>query len=228
MAYSLLLFDYDGTLCDSRQAIKYSLQQFFRTYDLPKPPEADVQRTIELGLSAPVTLQVLQPTATPEQITEWVPIYRGIYAEQGEPLVQPFPGAHEVLAQAAEQGFTPVVLSNKGSRVLEASLDRFGLLPFISLIIGDGSYPDKKLELKPSPMIFQQIIQPRFPDVPVEDILMIGDTEADLLFARNCGIDSCWASYGMGDAAACRALEPSYEIGALAELASVLQSKSVV
>ena len=216
MAYSLLLFDYDGTLCDSRQAIKYSLQQFFRTYDLPTPPEADVQRTIELGLSAPVTLQVLQPTATPEQITEWVPIYRGIYAEQGEPLVQPFPGAHEILAQAAAQGLTPVVLSNKGSRVLEASLDRFGLLPFISLVIGDGSYPDKKLELKPSPMIFQQIVQPRFPDVPLEDILMIGDTEADLLFARNCGIDSCWASYGMGDAAACQALGPTYQIGGLA------------
>ncbi|OUJ71990.1 HAD family hydrolase [Hymenobacter crusticola] len=228
MAYSLLLFDYDGTLCDSRQAIRYSLQQFFQTYNLPAPPEADVQRTIELGLSAPVTLQVLQPTATPEQITEWVPLYRGIYAEQGEPLVQPFPGAYEVVAQAAAQGLMPVVISNKGSRVLEASLARFELLPFFSLLIGDGSFPDKQLALKPSPMIFQQIIQPHFPAVPLEEILMIGDTEADLLFARNCGIDACWASYGMGDAEACRALEPRYELGALADLATVLQSKSVV
>ncbi|WP_324676725.1 HAD family hydrolase [Hymenobacter sp. GOD-10R] len=228
MAYSLLLFDYDGTLCDSRQAIRYSLQQFFLAYNLPAPPEADVQRTIELGLSAPVTLQVLQPTATLEQITEWVPLYRGIYAEQGEPLVAPFPGAHEVVAQAAAQGLRPVVLSNKGSRVLEASLERFGLLSYFSLLIGDGSFPDKKLELKPSPMIFQQIIQPHFPEVPLEEILMIGDTQADLLFARNCGIDACWASYGMGDPAACRALDPNYEIGALAELADVLQSKAVV
>ncbi|GGE93643.1 HAD family hydrolase [Hymenobacter cavernae] len=227
MAYSLLLFDYDGTLCDSRQAIYHSLQQFFLTYNLPTPPEADVQRTVEMGLSAPVTLQVLQPTATPAQIIEWVPIYRGIYAEQGEPLVKPFPGAQQVLAQAAAQGFTPVVFSNKGSRVLEASLERFEMLPFISLLIGDGSYPDKQLELKPSPMIFQQIIQPHFPEVPLDEILMIGDTQSDLLFARNCGIDSCWASYGMGDAAECRALGPTYEISGLAELDAVLQGKTV-
>ena len=228
MAYSLLLFDYDGTLCDSRRAIYHSLHQFFLTYDLPVPPQADVQRTVETGLSATETLHVLQPSASAETIAQWVPIYRGIYAEQGEQLVVPFPGAREALEQAAAQGLTPVVLSNKGSAVLEASLKRFDMLPFISLLIGDGSFPDKKLVLKPSPMIFNEIIQPHFPAVPAAEILMIGDTQSDLLFARNCGIDSCWASYGMGDAAECRALGPTYEIGGLGELAAVLQSKSLV
>jgi phosphoglycolate phosphatase len=227
MAYSLLLFDYDGTLCDSRRAIYHSLRQFFLTYNLPVPPEADVQRTVEMGLSATETLHILQPTASADLVTEWVPIYRGIYAEQGEQLVVPFPGACEALEQAAAQGLTPVVLSNKGSAVLEASLKRFGMLPFISLLIGDGSFPGKKLKLKPSPMIFDEIIRPQFPDVPTAEILMIGDTQSDLLFARNCGIDSCWASYGMGDADECRALGPTYEISGLGEVTALLQSKSV-
>jgi phosphoglycolate phosphatase len=50
---------------------------------------------------------------------------------------------------------------------------------------------------------------------------MVGDTEADLRFARAVGIRSCWASYGYGDGDACRALAPDYEIAAFPELIEI-------
>lgn len=222
MPYSLFLFDYDGTLCDSRQAIYHSLQQFFLTYHLPVPTLAEIAHVVERGLPTPLTMKALQPQAPADEIREWVVLYRALYAEQGEPLVVPFPGAQQVLAQVAARGLTPVVLSNKGIDVLEASLARFGLLEFVPLVIGDGSFPSQVLELKPSPMIYHQIIQPQFPAVPATDILMIGDTTADLQFARNCGIASCWASYGQGQVEECLALEPTHQISELRGVLALL------
>ncbi|QDA61214.1 HAD family hydrolase [Hymenobacter jejuensis] len=219
MPYSLLLFDYDGTLCDSRQAIQHSIQQFFLEAALPVPPQAEIQRILEMGFPTFSTLKALQPNTPPETVAGWVPTYRAIYAEQGEPLVRPFPGAREVLAQATAQGAAVVVLSNKGAAILESSLDRLGLLPYVSLLIGDGSFPDKQLQMKPNPMIFHEVVQPQYPQVRAQEILMIGDTSADLEFARNSGIDSCWARFGFGNAEECLALDPTHQID---ELSGVL------
>jgi len=51
---------------------------------------------------------------------------------------------------------------------------------------------------------------------------MVGDTEADLHFARDVGIRSCWASYGYGDHDGCRALAPDYEIATFPGLLEIV------
>jgi phosphoglycolate phosphatase len=58
--------------------------------------------------------------------------------------------------------------------------------------------------------------------VQVPDYIMVGDTEADLCFARDVGIMSCWASYGYGDRDGCRALAPDYEIAAFPGLIQIV------
>jgi phosphoglycolate phosphatase-like HAD superfamily hydrolase len=52
---------------------------------------------------------------------------------------------------------------------------------------------------------------------------MVGDTMADIQFAKTIGVRSCWASYGYGDLLACRQLAPGYEIRCFAALLSVLR-----
>lgn len=139
----------------------------------------------------------------------------------------PFPGAETVLAVAQAQNIPVVVLSNKGAAVLENSLARLGLRPYVALLLGDGSFPTHPLPLKPDPAQFTEIIRPRFPAVPSSDMLMIGDTTTDLLFAHNCGIAAGWASYGFGEPAACHALQPAHEFRALTEVLPLLRAEGV-
>jgi phosphoglycolate phosphatase len=54
-------------------------------------------------------------------------------------------------------------------------------------------------------------------------ILMVGDTELDILFAKKSGMSCCWVSYGYGDAQRCRALKPEHEIASIAELPMLVQ-----
>jgi len=222
MSYALLLFDYDGTLCNSEAAILFSLRRVFAHYRMPVPSEAELARVVGLGLPSPDSLQALHPALAGDELAEWLLTYRGIYSNEGEALVQPFDGARDVLAAAQAQGVAVAVVSNKGAATLEESLSRLGLRAYVQLLVGDGSYPDQQLPLKPSPVLYEQVIRPHFAPILPAATLMLGDTTTDLLFARNCGLDACWARYGFGDADGCRALQPKYQIGSLRDVLELL------
>ena len=212
MPYSTLLFDYDGTLCDTRQAIYHSIQQVFRLHRAPVPTTAALDEVVTLGLPTLEILNLLHPAGSDADVLAWVPAYRAIYAAEGEPLVQPFAGAPEVLAELQAAGYGLAYVSNKNIITLGTSLDRLDLRRYASLIVGEGSFPDRAIALKPAPDMFYEAVQPHFPGTPTADMLMIGDTPSDLLFARSAGLPACWAAYGFGDAVTCLALGPQHQI----------------
>ena len=215
MPYSVLLFDYDGTLCDTRQAIYHSLRQVFRLHHAPVPTPAALDEIVTLGLPMLDTLHALHPAA---DVAHWVADYRAIYDAEGEPLAAPFAGAPEVLAALQAQGHGLAVVSNKSLHTLHKSLARLDLARYVSLVVGEGSLPGGSAVLKPSPAFFLDVIQPHFAPAPAAEMLMIGDTPSDLLFARHAGLPACWAAYGFGDAATCRALGPRHQISELRDV----------
>ncbi|GGG54238.1 HAD family hydrolase [Hymenobacter glacieicola] len=222
MSYSLLLFDYDGTLCDTRAAIKYSLRRTFQEFGYSKPVEPALRAVVQQGLPLAATLLGLHPAGTGPLPATWTETYRRIYRAEAEQLVRPFPGAQQVLAAAVALGCTVVVISNKGLAILENSLARLGLREYAALVLGDDPTATAPLPLKPDPALFTQRIQPRFPQFTSSSTLMIGDTATDLQFAQNCGIAACWASYGFGHAAECAAFKPVHRISSLTELLPLL------
>ncbi|MEZ2229655.1 HAD family hydrolase [Microcoleus sp.] len=54
------------------------------------------------------------------------------------------------------------------------------------------------------------------------EVLMVGDTAVDLLFAKNAQIDACWAAYGYGVRDECVSLEPTFVINNIEELFSII------
>jgi phosphoglycolate phosphatase len=224
MPYSLLLFDYDGTLCDTRNAIGHAVRRTFQELGLSEPRAEVLQEVVQQGMPLVQTMQRLYPAGPTALPDNWLDTYRTLYATEAEALVNPFPGAQQVLAAAATQGAQIVVLSNKGLPILENSLYRLGLREYALLVLGDGTTTatGERVPLKPAPDLFTQLIRPRFPEMDLSDTLMIGDTATDLKFARNCGIDVCWASYGFGQQQECLALNPTYAIKSLTEFLPLL------
>ncbi|NJK76022.1 MAG: HAD family hydrolase [Microcoleus sp. SU_5_6] len=91
---------------------------------------------------------------------------------------------------------------------------------FFDLIVGDNG----EIRQKPDPTVFYAIIKPLFAELDNSQVLVVGDTAVDLMFAKNAKIDVCWAAYGYGDRAECLALEPTFAIEDISELAVILNS----
>jgi phosphoglycolate phosphatase len=216
--YKLLIFDFDGTLCATHDAILFCIKRSYQTLHMTMPNHDFIDETIRAGLGMEKTLEVLSPDLTQQQIHHLLSTYEAIYLAEGEDKSAPFPKAAEVLAKLYAADFILTVVSNKAVAAVDTALERFQLKQYISIVIGDT----KTLRKKPDPMAYTDFIKPKFNNINPKQILMVGDTPADLLFAQNIGTDSCWAEYGYGDEKACLAIHPTYIIKQFDDILAIL------
>lgn len=217
MAYRLILLDYDGTLCDTKPAIIYSAQETCRHFGIEVPSQEQLTDLIAAGMRI-IDAFTLMANGRPVDGPEWLAKYREIYQHEGDAQAELYPEVENTLRHLSRQNIALVVLSNKGVEAVKQSLQRFGLDDLMALIIGDGSIA----QLKPHRMPYDQIIRQHFAHIAPEETLMVGDTVLDVTFGNNCGIHSCWASYGYGNPAEIHPLNPQHSISNFADLKRIV------
>ncbi|KAL6236389.1 hypothetical protein BDW75DRAFT_114692 [Aspergillus navahoensis] len=236
MPPKLVVFDFDGTLFDSLSAITTSVQLTFNAL-LPShtPPPSDLHRLISIGAPPEITFKALQPQL-PKSANEainfdeetWVRTYRQIYSVHGHPLTKPYPGAKEVLLSLRDRGIQLAIISNKAVAAVKSALESHGLGGIIDeeLIIGEPMFAGGKR--KPHPEGFTEVLLPRLRRVygtaeyGDREVLMVGDTITDILFARNIGAKVCWCRFGQGNREECEKESPEFGVGELIDVLGVV------
>jgi phosphoglycolate phosphatase len=215
----LVIFDYDGTLFDTRAAIVHCIGRTFEQTEREIPAHDIVADAVGTGATLPDTLLLLDPALRGDSATldELVVTYRRLYRDEAAVLLRTFPGVAETLQDLRSNGVTCTVVSNKGIDAIRRSFDESGLSPFIDFVVGDQPGTPRK----PDPSVVANLIVPRY-GLRCDEMLIVGDTEVDIRFAKRTGIPSCWASYGYGGPADCRALEPDYEISNISHLREIV------
>jgi phosphoglycolate phosphatase len=218
--YKVIVFDYDGTLFDTRPAIFHCIQRAFAKCRRPIPALEAVAGTVRTGLPLQETFFVLDKNLRAERtaLNEIIKTYRQIYLDESTPLSKPFAGVRDTLRDIHAIGAKCVVVSNKGIAAIRQSLDQNRLSSFVDVVFGD----EPGLPKKPDPAILLDHILPRYAQLQREQTVGVGDTEIDILLARRTGIPCCWASYGYGETERCRALEPEHEISSIEELPALV------
>lgn len=222
------LFDYDGTLCSTHPTINQAIKETFIKYKLDIPDEKARQLAISSGITIQETIALIHPEgkALPvEYLSEMVTSYRSIYAELDKEYTTLFEGAEATLSGLKSQGKTIVVLSNKGFQAVTNSLKFFNLEKYTDLLLAEGSPAMLNQKMKPNSSAYHHVIKKHFHIKSDDQVLMTGDTQSDILFAKKSGIKSCWASYGYGDQQACRRLHPDVTIEKLTSFLSVMQER---
>jgi phosphoglycolate phosphatase len=185
--YDLLVFDWDGTLMDSAARIVASMRAAFIELALAPPAPAAARNVIGLGLSHAVA--ELAPGLDEVTRGKIIERYRAHYLELDDTPTPLFPGAAEVVAQLAAQGYLLAVATGKSRRGLDQALAQSGLRAhFHATRSADETFS------KPHPQMLLELLDEL--GVGNEQALMIGDTEYDLLTARNAGVDALAVCYG--------------------------------
>ena len=163
--FKVVVFDYDGTLFDTRPAIVHCIQRAFAVCGRPVPTLEAAAGTVRTGLPLQESFIVLDKNLRAEEtgLNEIVKAYRKIYLDEGAPLTKPFVGVRDALQDIHARGTQCVVVSNKGIAAIRQSLDQSQMSSLVDLVFGD----EPGLPKKPDPAIVVNHILPRYKDVVI-------------------------------------------------------------
>ncbi len=190
----LLIFDLDGTLVDSRLDLTNSVNAMLRHLRRPELPSDVIASYVGDGTS----MLVRRALGDPDDdmlFKTGLDYFLSYYREHKLDHTHVYPGALDALRQiqAADTRSSPIVmtvLTNKPVVPSRAIVEALGLNGFFARIYGGNSFPTKK----PDPMGVQTLMH-EFGVQPVE-VLVIGDSDVDVLTGRNVGAWTCGVRYG--------------------------------
>jgi phosphoglycolate phosphatase len=192
------LFDLDGTLLDTVQAITAGLNEALAECSLPALSVAEVRTMI--GRGAPMLIERalarlgarLDADAQARLLQRYLGHYERI--ESGdEHSARVYPGAGECLRQLHRLDLRLAVVTNKQRHLASTLLERLGLGEWIQVTIGGDSCERRKPDPQPLQVALEAL------RVEPAHALMVGDSVNDVLAARAAGLPVVCVPYGYNE-----------------------------
>ncbi len=215
-----LAFDLDGTLVDSAPDIGHALNQALResgfgSFDLEQVrawigdgPDVLIERALKaLGQGEGVELRRTLRQAF-DRSTLHAPLSHGAVFEGIDALLQQLHGSWPL-----------VVVTNKPTALARAVLDAGALLPRFAAVYG----ADSAALRKPAPAMLNRAALELGVSTP--QLLMVGDSAADMGSAAAAGSPAVWAGWGYGVAHSLP-VPPRWQVQRPAELLDILLAQA--
>jgi phosphoglycolate phosphatase len=187
--YKTVIFDLDGTLLDTLEDLKISVNYALIENGLKgNYSSEEIKYFVGNGVDVLIT-RALMPFNKIELHEQVKSSYRRHYINSKYINTKPYPGMIEVLTKIKKMNIFLGVLSNKPN--LEAKEIIYKNFPNIFNFVQGGI---KEEPHKPNPKMLNQIILNN--NLKKEEILYIGDTDVDLQLANNAGIDCAIVTWG--------------------------------
>ena len=196
----LLIFDLDGTLIDSREDLANSINAMLIHFGKKELPHEVIASYI--GDGAPMLVRRALGDPDDESFVQDAMLYfLSWYREHKLDNTYVYDGVKDALnsiqksrAGASAQGIQALrmaVLSNKPVGPSRAIVEALGLGPYFFQVYGGNSFHTKK----PDPTGVQALLEEA--GAAAEETVIIGDSDIDVLTARNAGIYSVGVTYGL-------------------------------
>lgn len=215
-----VLIDLDGTLVDTATDIAAAINGMLMELGRPATSEAQVRAWIGNGARRLVMRAMTgRREGDPGESVTDAALGRFFehYAQHLAERSRPYPGVVEALAGLSTAGLALGVVTNKPERFTDALLAAVGLLDYFGATVSGDTLPVKKPHPAPLRLAAERL------GVPIAHCVMVGDSMADLLAARNCGIPMVCVSYGYRDGDAIFSCRPDAVVDRLDELVAMMQ-----
>lgn len=214
MKYNTVILDLDGTLLDTLEDLKNSVNYTLTRYNYPTRTLAEVRSFIGNGVKVLLTRSF--PAQTSERmIDEALLIFREHYSVHMYDNTGLYSGVIDMLTTLKESGYRLAIVSNKLDSAVKELNERF-FQEVISLAIGTGE--DAK---KPNPFYVFEAIKEL--GSTVGDSIYVGDSDVDIETAKNAGIPCIGVSWGFRGREFLEAHNADYVIDHPSELPRLLE-----
>ncbi len=183
-----IVFDLDGTLIDSRRDLATAVNRLRR--ELGMAPLALDEVTGMVGEGARLLVsRALGPDFPVNRFEAAFSAYRGFYRDVCLDETVSYPGISELLANLAPR-YPLAVLTNKGEAISRHILEGLGLASHFRAVVGGDTLPTRKPD--PAGLIHLAGLF----GVPVESLLLVGDSRFDAETATAAGCRFAFCEWG--------------------------------
>ena len=210
----LVIFDLDGTLIDSELDLAASVNAMLRHYGRKELPIHVIGSYI--GDGAPTLIRrALGDPADRDFLQAALNYFLAYYRDHKLDNTIPFAGIKQALEEIGNSERKLAVLTNKPVRISQAIVAGLGLAEHFFQIYGGNSFETKK----PDPFGADTLL--REAGATAEQTVMVGDSQVDILTARNAGLWSVGVTYGFAPQTL-EQVSPDVLVDSPAELARAL------
>ena len=211
----LIIFDFDGTLADTKENIILTFQMTMKELGVEIKSRQECAATI--GLTLEDAFKVLYPGMAAERYALLRDTYRRIFKENRKILVPGlFPEVMETLEELRRRGYLMSIASSRQSPSLHSFLEDMKIAHLFEYAVGG----DNVEHPKPAPDAVLQIL--RHYNLSAEEAFVVGDMPFDINMATNAGVKSCGVTWGNADAAQLKESGANYVIDKMSQLLEIL------
>ncbi|MFH1753196.1 MAG: HAD-IA family hydrolase [Candidatus Omnitrophota bacterium] len=207
----LILFDFDGTLVDSRLDIVNSINHFLKELGLPQRDFDTIVSFIGEGREALLRKSLGEDAQ--DRYKEADRLFEEHYARHLLDNSAPYPHVKETLDHFKDK--KKAIVTNRSSASARRMLDALGLIGYFKEIVGDDISCKK-----PSACPILNAIK-RF-DVPKDRAIIVGDMDLDIISGRDAGILTCAVTYGVGKSDEIAKAGPDFIIDDISRLKDII------
>ena len=183
-----ILFDLDGTLLNTLEDLKDAVNYTLRHYGCPERTTEEIRQFVGNGAERLIRLSLPGKENDP-LVAEALEQFRGYYAAHSQVKTCPYPGIVAAL-EALKKAYPVAIVSNKPDiAVKPLCRDYFG--DIYALGESDGC------PRKPAPdMVYKAMAE-----IGVDKCVYVGDSDVDVVTARNAGMPCLSVLWGFRDRA---------------------------
>jgi len=176
----IILFDLDGTLIDSTEAILESFKKSFERFGKKTPKEEEILPQI----GHPLFDMFVNLGARESEADKYVKAYKESYSQIHTQKTVLLPKAKEAVELAYNSGAKLGVVTTKTGKYSIELLEHFGLMKYFSVLIGSEDVEKHKPDPEP---IYEAL--KRMNVSKSSNVYMIGDTCMDMIAAKRAGVE---------------------------------------
>ncbi|HRF58065.1 MAG TPA: HAD-IA family hydrolase [Campylobacterales bacterium] len=212
-----ILFDLDGTLIDSTEAILESFYHAFESFDAKPPKQEEIESKIGYTLEDIFGYLGVED----RRINEYVASYKEKYREISRPKTYLLEGAAEALEIASSFARLGVV-TTKTARYSKDLLEHMNVMYYFETLVGREDVQNVKPHPEPIYKALANMGKTETDDK--SSIWMIGDTFLDIEAAKNAGIRHVALMTGYGNKEELRSLSEIMTKGVLEAVLEIKRS----
>lgn len=188
MKYKAVLFDMDGTVLDTLEDMKSAVNATMGHFSMPECSLDEVRRYVGNGALRLIE-QAVPAGTSPDMIKTVLDWYKDYYDRNCLIKTGPYEGIMELMGKLKAEGLKLAVVSNKPDSTVKELAERF----FPGLLLCAIGQQDA-IARKPAPDMLYLALEEM--GAELGESVYVGDSEVDVLTAKNAAMDCISVSWG--------------------------------